>query len=85
MTVYDVVRQYYRRWKYIADCRKVVDDFAERLNATRKHRNQSYEQFALDNGIAPSRIRNLCHGETLPRLEELDSLSPLLDESVAEH
>lgn len=79
MTIYDVVRQYPRRWKHIAECRQAVDDFAARLNDTRKRLKQTHEQFALGNEISPSRIYNLCSGQTLPRLDELDILFPIIE------
>lgn len=84
MTIFDVVRQYPRRWKRIAECRQIVEDFAERLNAARKRLKQSHRQFAIANGITPSRIHNLCNGQTLPRLDELEILSPMLSGTFEE-
>lgn len=79
MTIYDVVRQYPRRWKHIAECRQAVEDFATRLNDARKRLKQTHEQFALNNEISPSRIYNLCRGQSLPSLDELDILIPILE------
>lgn len=84
MTIQEVIVKYRRRWKHVAECRRAVARFAERLNATRKKLKQTHEQFALDNGIATSRIFTLCQGTTLPHLEELEILLPIIGAASAQ-
>ena len=74
MTIHEVLAKYRRRWKYIAECRQAVDDFAGRLNSARKRLKLTYEQLAFDCEFSPSRMYALCHGRVLPHFDELETL-----------
>ena len=84
MTIHDVIAKYRRRWKHIAECRQAVDDFAERLNAALKRlkrRKWTQEQIAIDCGFSQAHLHNLCQGLALPTLDELESLTAIIDDA----